>query len=83
VLNNQMRLGFTAVITLALDRTFVFEAPLVFETIAQVGQSLDPASRTLSTLDVEIKRRPDDIPDGLTPPNGNGDGANQERKRRK
>jgi hypothetical protein len=83
VLNNQMRLGFTAVITLSMDRTMVFEAPLAFEAVARVGQSLDPSSRTLTTLDVEIKTSPDEIPDGLTPPSSNGGGSDQERKRKK
>lgn len=40
VLDNQMRLGFTLQVTLALDTQRAFEAPLVLESVVRVGQSL-------------------------------------------
>jgi hypothetical protein len=59
VLDNQMRLGFTAVVTLALDRGFSFDAPLVFEKRIQVGQSEHPEDMVMTGLDVELRQQAD------------------------
>jgi hypothetical protein len=87
VLNNQMRLGFTFVITLALDPNQSFEAPLVLERIARVGQSLDPRTGIIDALDVETtyRGRPEDAPPGSLPDHAgdaDGDGTGAKKKRR-
>ncbi len=51
VLDNQMRLGFTAKLTVALDPQREFEAPLVLESEFRIGQSLDPYEEELSVID--------------------------------
>jgi hypothetical protein len=71
VLNNQMRLGFTFTITLALITGQEIEAPLVLESTVRVGQSQYPLSQTLTALDVEMveKGDPETAPDGAFPAN--------------
>ncbi|MDX2161446.1 MAG: DUF4255 domain-containing protein [bacterium] len=59
VLNNQMRLGFVVVATLALDTGRGFEAPLVFEKRLVFGQSSDPESETIETKDTEVVQKAD------------------------
>lgn len=85
VLNNQMKLGFTAVTTLALDPNQSFEAPLVLERIARIGQSLDPASGIITALDVEssYRGRPEDAPPGALPDHADGSEGEAGRKRRR
>jgi hypothetical protein len=83
VLNNQMRLGFTFIVTMAIDPQMSFEAPLVLERTARVGQSELPASRKLDATDVEMvyRGRPEDAPPGVLPTEGEpGDGAKKKRR---
>jgi hypothetical protein len=54
VLNNQMRLGFTLVMTLAMERGIDYETPLVLEADVIVGQTFDPLSRSLAATDVTL-----------------------------
>jgi|FLYN01.1.fsa_nt_gi hypothetical protein len=54
VLDNQMRLGFNVVVTLALDIERGFEAPLVLEKRIGVGQAEYPPDEELSALDRQI-----------------------------
>jgi hypothetical protein len=56
VLDNQMRLGFTLVVTLALDSGRGFDAPLVLERVIEVGQAEHPEERVLTTPDDVIRR---------------------------
>lgn len=77
VLNNQMRLGFTAVVTLALDRTTTFESPLVLETDIRIGVSWSPESREMDIMDVELREQ-HELPSG-----SNGDGSASAKKKRK
>jgi len=55
VLDNQMHLGFTTIITVELDLLHAFEAPLVLEPIVRMGTSKDPQNRRLDAQDVEFK----------------------------
>jgi hypothetical protein len=57
VLDNQMRLGFSLVVTLALDPEIGFEIPLVLEKQVRVGQSTNPSDQVLSALDVELQQK--------------------------
>ena len=52
VLDNQMRLGFTLVVTLALDSGRGFEAPLVLERMITFGQSDEPQQHVITAEDV-------------------------------
>jgi len=69
VLNNQMRLGFLLIATLALDVGAALEVPLVIEGRLIVGQSLEPESRSLDAADfppekpIRIKRKPNETPE--------------------
>jgi hypothetical protein len=86
VLNNQMKLGFTFVTTLALDPNQAFEAPLVIERIARIGQSLDPRTGRIDALDVETRYRgrPEDAPPGALPePDADEDGASGGSKKKR
>lgn len=56
VLDNQMRLGFTLVVTLALDSGRGFDAPLVLERVIEVGQAEHPEERVLTVPDDVIRR---------------------------
>lgn len=62
VLDNEMKLGFPFVVTLALDPDMVTdEPPLVLEAFVRVGQAPRPQDRVLGTRDVEIKHDKDSI----------------------
>lgn len=64
VVDNQMRLGFPITATVELETDMGFSAPVVLSSTVAVGESLDPRTRELDTIDVEIKREGDesDIP---------------------
>ncbi len=72
VLDNQMRLGFSLVATLALDSGRGFDAPLVFERVIGVGQAEHPEERRLTVPDDEIRRKvePASGEDGAPPRGG-------------
>jgi hypothetical protein len=55
VLDNQMHLGFTVVVTIELDLQIAFESPLVLEPLVRVGVSSDPRTGRLDEQDVEFK----------------------------
>lgn len=55
VLDNQMRLGFTLVITLELDLAHVEEAPLVLDATIRTGRTEDARTRTFDSKSGEIK----------------------------
>ncbi|GAB1420226.1 DUF4255 domain-containing protein [Anaerolineales bacterium] len=59
VLDNQMRLGFTIVITVELDVSLSIEAPLVLDASIRVGQSQEPQTHELTALDAEIHHQGD------------------------
>jgi hypothetical protein len=52
VLDNQMRLGFTLVATVALDSGRGFEAPLVLERLITFGQADEPQQHVITAEDV-------------------------------
>lgn len=79
VLNNQMRLGFTAIVTLSLDRAITFETPLVLEAEITAGQALFPESRTLDVRDKPIIHRAPARPS----PDGEDSAPQEGRRRRK
>jgi hypothetical protein len=54
VLNNDMRLGFTFVITLALDTGRGFDSPLVLERRLKVGQTDTPSDEEITVPDVDV-----------------------------
>ncbi len=64
VVDNQMRLGFPVTATVELETDMGFSAPVVLSSTVAVGESLDPRTRELDTIDVEIKHEGDesDIP---------------------
>lgn len=83
VLNNQMRLGFTAIVTLSLDRAITFETPLVLEAEITVGQSNAPLSGRLDVPDKPIIHR---APAQSGPPadsGSSGDGGQPQEGRRR
>lgn len=59
VLDNQMRLGFTLVVTLALDSGRGFDAPLVLEKQISVGQAEHPEAQVITAPDVVIRQQAD------------------------
>jgi len=59
VLDNQMRLGFTLVVTLALDTSRGFEAPLVLEKQIAVGQAEHPETQVITAPDVVLRQEVD------------------------
>lgn len=59
VLNNQMRLGFTLIVTLALDTGRGFDSPLVFERRLQFGQSEATEDETLTVREPLIAPKSD------------------------
>lgn len=59
VLDNQMRLGFNLVVTVALDSGRGFDTPLVLERLITVGQSEEPEQRELTAADITIHRKAD------------------------
>jgi hypothetical protein len=76
VLNNQMRLGFTFVVTLALDPSVVVETPITSERRMRFGQALDARDGQLSASDADtVFDGSDDQYGGHgknVPANGNG-----------
>ncbi len=84
VLNNQMKLGFTFIVTLALDPMMSFDSPLVLERLARVGQASLPQSGAIDALDVELvyQGRPEDAPPGALPDHSGSDGEGSRKKRR-
>lgn len=54
VLDNQMRLGFTLVITLELDLAHIEEAPLVLEATIRTGRTEDARTRAIDSASGEI-----------------------------
>jgi hypothetical protein len=79
VLNNQMRMGFLAVITVSLDRTIAIETPLTFSSTVRIGQSENPADRTLQVADKEIVRQTE-RPGNGTPPGEDESKTSRKRK---
>jgi hypothetical protein len=59
VLDNQMRLGFTLVVTLALDTGRGFDAPLVLEKQISVGQAEHPETKVITAPDVVLRQQAD------------------------
>lgn len=59
VLDNQMRLGFTLVVTLALDSGRGFDAPLVLEKQIAVGQAEHPEAQVITAPDVVLRQQAD------------------------
>jgi hypothetical protein len=59
VLESEMRLGFTVVLTLALDVERAIEAPLVFEAEVGVGQADEPPKKVLTALDRKLIHKVD------------------------
>lgn len=55
VLDNDMRLGFTVRATLELELDMSFQAPLVLEGTIRIGQSDNPQSGELQSVDLELK----------------------------
>lgn len=83
VLNNQMRMGFTFIVTLAVDPLMSFEAPLVLERTARFGQSLEPINREIDVPDADLvyRGRPEDAPPGvLASDEGGTDGGKKKRR---
>jgi hypothetical protein len=83
VLNNQMRLGFTFIVTVAVDPLMSFDAPLVLERTTRFGESQEPARQKLDVLDTEFvhRARPEDAPPGALPADGEQpDGAKKKRR---
>jgi hypothetical protein len=59
VLDNQMRLGFTLVVTLALDSGRGFDAPLVLDRQISVGQAEHPEAKVITAPDVVLRQQAD------------------------
>lgn len=57
VLNNEMRLGFTIMVTLALDTGRELEAPIVVERRLRFGNSEDPRTHENTFWDSDVVRR--------------------------
>jgi hypothetical protein len=55
VLDNQLHLGFTVVVTLELDLAFEEETPLVLEATVRTAQSDRPQARTVTARSEDIK----------------------------
>jgi hypothetical protein len=55
VLDNQMRLGFTLVITLELDLALAEEAPLVLEATIRTGRTEDARAQAFDAPSGEIR----------------------------
>jgi hypothetical protein len=78
VLDNQMRLGFTLVVTLALESGRGFDAPLVLERQITFGQSDEPQQRTITAEDVVLRRTAEA---GSTKPDEGKPGKSSTRKK--
>ena len=83
VLNNQMKLGFTFIVTVAVDPMLSFESPLVLERIARTGQSQNPEGLTIDALDLEAvyRGRPEDAPPGALPGTAEEPGDAKKKRR--
>lgn len=57
VMENQMRLGFTLLITVELDVETGFDSPLVLESTLQFGQAEDPTQHDMEVVDLELNRK--------------------------
>jgi hypothetical protein len=81
VLDNEMKMGFTFITTLALDVERVLSAPLVLEGRIRVGQSHDPSSETIDFPEVfgedQTERYKDGIP--ITTRNGKKEDREEEK----
>jgi hypothetical protein len=80
VLDNEMKLGFTFVATLALDVQRVLEAPLVLEGRLRFGQAHDPATETIDFPEIFGKEQAKQYRDGIpiTAKNGKPKGKEEE-----
>ncbi|HLV34692.1 MAG TPA: Pvc16 family protein [Spirillospora sp.] len=80
VLDNEMKMGFTFVATLALDLQRVLEAPLVLEGRLRFGQSHEPAAERVDFPEIFGKEQAERYQDGIpiTPKNGNQKGSEEE-----
>ncbi|MAS35147.1 MAG: hypothetical protein CL610_14140 [Anaerolineaceae bacterium] len=80
VVDNDMKMGFTCVATLALDRDRVLEAPLVLEGRLRIGQSHDPEMEQIDFPEIfgdeQNKRYQDGIP--ITGKNGKSEDREEE-----
>lgn len=66
VLGNEMRLGFTVVLTVELDLEIAFQTPLVLEKTIRIGQSEDPQTHTITAPDDDIIQKAQLPTDGNT-----------------
>lgn len=57
VMENQMRLGFTLLVTVELDVETGFDSPLVLESTVRVGMAEEPSRQEMSVLDLELRRK--------------------------
>lgn len=55
VLDNQMKLGFTLLVTIALDTERGFDVPLAIEPFIKVGVAQQPPQQTLDQLDLQLE----------------------------
>ncbi len=63
VLDNQMRLGFTITLTVALDLEHTLDVPFALESVFTVGHASDPSKQEM-TPDMEVFRRGEIVEDG-------------------
>ncbi len=82
VLDNEMKMGFTFVATLALDVQRVLQAPLVLEGRLRFGQAHDPASEEIDFPEIFGKEQAERYKDGyaITSKNGQSDKSEEEDK---
>ncbi len=79
VLDNEMRMGFTFVVTVALDPQRVLEAPLVLEGRLIFGQSFEPHTETIDQPEIYGSEQASRFEDGI-PIVSNGNEAKEEGK---
>lgn len=82
VLDNEMKMGFTFVATLALDVQRVLQAPLVLEGRLRFGQAHDPAAQEIDFPEIFGKEQAERYKDGypITAQNGSKDKNEEEDK---
>lgn len=82
VLDNEMKMGFTLVTTLALDPQRVLDAPLVLEGRLRFGQSQRPASESIDFPEIFGREQAEQYQDGLPikPSNGKKEASEEEDK---
>lgn len=80
VLDNEMKMGFTLVTTLALDIDRVLEAPLVLEGRLIFGQAYRPVTKTIDTPEIFGKEQSKQFQDGIPikPKNGKTEDREEE-----